>query len=423
MKVLDLDQMAVEILLANDRGGYTQPTARLYPYQWNWDSALSALGFAEFDLDRAWRELETLFEGQWPNGMVPHIIFRSDDPDYFPGPTVWGSGTEPPSSGHSQPAVATTVALDLYRKDPKAGEPRLRALFPKLFAWHDWFHRARDPDGLGVIIATHPWETGRDNSPDWDAAMAAIVPTGVQPYVRRDTAHVDAEMRPTQEDYDRFLYMVEWGRRTGWAHEQITREGPFAVADPGLTFILLRADRDLQTIATLLGANVQANRIAAWIDAAEAGSEYLWSGDLGAYVARDVRTGAFGQGVSSVAFLSFYAGLLDSRTEGPLLATLDRIVASARYMVPSYDPGAQGYDPKRYWRGPVWGVVNYLIGRGLEECGHEKRAERVRTDTRRLIENAGFQEYYDPSDGAGCGGGDFSWTAAVWLSWAGGAAG
>ena len=40
-----------------------------------------------------------------PNGlgMIPHIVFRHNDPDYFPGPTIWDTNTEPPTSGHSQP--------------------------------------------------------------------------------------------------------------------------------------------------------------------------------------------------------------------------------------------------------------------------------------------------------------------------------
>jgi len=115
---VDLDTAARDILRANDRGGFTVPTARLYPYQWNWDSAFAALGFAEFDLDRAWRELETLVEGQWPNGMIPHIIFRRDDPDYFPGPPVWNTGREPPTSGYTQPPVLATVMRALYERDP-----------------------------------------------------------------------------------------------------------------------------------------------------------------------------------------------------------------------------------------------------------------------------------------------------------------
>ena len=52
------------------------PTKGLYPYQWNWDSAFAALGFAEFDLARAWAEIETLMSGQWESGMVPHILFH-----------------------------------------------------------------------------------------------------------------------------------------------------------------------------------------------------------------------------------------------------------------------------------------------------------------------------------------------------------
>ena len=73
---VELDQRAIAILRENEWGDYTLPTLGLYPYQWNWDSMFVALGFSEFDLDRAWREVETLFQGQWNNGMAAHIVFR-----------------------------------------------------------------------------------------------------------------------------------------------------------------------------------------------------------------------------------------------------------------------------------------------------------------------------------------------------------
>ena len=47
---------AQSILRANDRGGYTVPNGRVYPFQWNWDSAFVALGFDTFDRPRAWTE-------------------------------------------------------------------------------------------------------------------------------------------------------------------------------------------------------------------------------------------------------------------------------------------------------------------------------------------------------------------------------
>ena len=77
---MELKQQAIEVLRQNDRGGYTIPTASgLYPAQWNWDSCLVALGLAQFDEARAVTEIETLFGGQWPDGMVPHILFHGDD--------------------------------------------------------------------------------------------------------------------------------------------------------------------------------------------------------------------------------------------------------------------------------------------------------------------------------------------------------
>src|SRR5205823_3015019 len=108
--VEELDHRAREILLRNDRGTYTVPNGRVYPFQWNWDSAFASLGFAAFDLDRAWREIESLFEGQWEDGFLPHIIFWKDDAGYFAGP---GSGPHRASLGIRQgqlPGVGCAVA-------------------------------------------------------------------------------------------------------------------------------------------------------------------------------------------------------------------------------------------------------------------------------------------------------------------------
>jgi len=419
--VSDLDKAAEAVLRANDRGGYTVPTAGLYPYQWNWDSAFAALGFAEFDIDRAWRELETLAEGAWPNGMWPHILFRADDPDYFPGPSVWGAGASVgapiASSGVSQPPVAATVARILYERDPEVGLARLRALFPKLLAWRDWFHRDRRGRS-GTILVTHPWESGRDNSPDWDGAMARVPIRDLGPFQRRDTGHVDPAMRPTKEDYDRYLSLVAWGREAGWDTHRIAAEGPFAVADPTMTFILLRADRDLRVLAEGLGETEAAARLGADCEAGAEAAAALWSEDLGAYAARDERSGAFADGVSSAALLAWYAGLRDPVHEQRLLATLHDLLDAAPLAVPSFDPRHPKFDARRYWRGPVWAVVNWMVARGLHEAGHTSEAERLRGDTRRLIEGAGFYEYFDPCDGSGAGGPDFTWTAAIWLAWA-----
>lgn len=404
------DEQARAILRGNDRGGYTVPTSGLYPYQWNWDSAFAAWGFATFDTTRAWSEMETLFTGQWSNGMVPHILFHKPDPGYFPGPDVW-AGTGPVhSSGISQPPVAASFARRIYDMDPEAGRAAVKALFPKLFAWHKWFMTWRLDQGAACI--THPWEAGRDNAPDWDSAMASIDPVGVGDYKRRDTSHVDPAMRPTKYDYDRYIWLVQLGRRLKWNEAALLEQNPFRVADPTMTFILLRAQRDLAYLGRAIGEDTR--EIEKDIVVLEAGAETLWNPSIKSYDSRNVRSGEWAGCVSNASFLNWYAGI--DRPE--MAEQYDRISSICRYPVPSYDPASDRFDAKRYWRGPTWGIVNALIGLGLDECGHKDRAAALRMATRDLIAKHGFAEYFDPHTGDAAGGGSFTWTAAIWLAWA-----
>jgi glycogen debranching enzyme len=419
------DREAIEILKANDRGGYTVPTSRLYPYQWNWDSAFVALGFATFDQDRAWREIEMLFEGQWDDGMLPHILFRRDDPDYFPGPSVWEAGgakagTKMPSSGHSQPPVVATVVRELVETGGDESERRARTFFDKMMAYNRWFHRERDPDGKGVIGVVHPWESGRDNSADWEEALMRVqVPADLGSYQRRDTAHIDAEQRPRQAQYDRYLTLVKFGRESGWKQSTIARQGQFFVADPGVHFMLMRADRDLLALAERLEKTAEADEIRARLATSEAGTDLLWNEAVSAFCARDLKTGDFSDAISSSAALAFYAGAGSAEQRGAMTDHLRRILDKVDYGLPSLDPEHTRFEPKRYWLGPVWMVMNFMIARGLDEAGQTALADRIKADSRRLIEQQGFYEYFNPATGEGCGGDDFSWTAAMWLAWAG----
>ncbi|MEO1153810.1 MAG: hypothetical protein AAFV31_04885 [Pseudomonadota bacterium] len=410
---ITLDEQARAILSANDRGGYTVPTDGLYPYQWNWDSAFAAWGFATFDVDRAWAEVETLFSGQWPDGMVPHILFHKDDPGYFPGPDVWGTdGCGPiPSSGISQPPVAATFVRAIWEADLAGGAPHARTLYSKLLAWHRWFMDWRTENG--AVCISHPWEAGRDNAPDWDGAMAGIDPEGVGQYTRRDTSHVDAAMRPTKYDYDRYIWLVQQGRRLGWDQAALRAENPFRVADPTMTFILMRAHRDLIWMGRELGEEVA--EIEGWVETLTQGAATLWNPGIGAYDAFDTRAKQFAGCVSNASFLCWYGGIDDAR----MLDQITRVWDAVQFPVPSHDPASDRFDAQRYWRGPTWGMMNALIGIGLADAGHGREAERLRHATASLIAKHGFAEYFDPQTGAPAGGGTFTWTAAIWLAWAG----
>lgn len=404
-----LDQAARDILRLNDRGGYTVPTEGLYPYQWNWDSAFAAMGFAQFNVDRAWVEFETLFSGQWDNGMVPHILFHQVDEGYFPGPEMWKSVGPIPSSGITQPPVAATMVRLVFERNPNVGLARLAPLYDKIVAWHDWFMAWRLDQG--AVCTTHPWETGRDNAPDWDGAMAAIDPVGVGEYRRRDTSHVDSEMRPTREDYDRYVWLVQRGARLNWDDAAMLQDTPFRVADPSMTFTLMRAQRDLAELGRSLGRDV--STIEGQIAKLESGAQTLWNETLGCYDSRDTRTGEWANSISNASFLCWYGGLPAPQ----MRAVLTHVLEGVTYGVPSFTPHDPKFEAKRYWRGPVWAVMNMLIGMGLDEMDLPE-GQVLREGTADLITKHGFSEYFDPLDGSPAGGGTFTWTAAVWLGWA-----
>ena len=49
----------------------------------------------------------------------------------------------------------------------------------------------------------------------------------------------------------------------------------------------------------------------------------------------------------------------------------------------STDPGHASFEPARYWRGPVWAVVIWMIATGIADAENTTMATRIRDDTRR----------------------------------------
>jgi glycogen debranching enzyme len=408
-----LEANAISILKENDRGSYTVPTKGLYPFQWNWDSCLTALGQNHFDEDRAWTEIETLMDHQWPCGMVPHIIFHQPDDGYFPGPDVWQSGRPVPTSGITQPPVAGFALRRLYERstNPAALEPRLRKVLPKIAKWHRWFYETRDPAGEGLVAVIHPWESGRDNSIDWDEAFERV-PRTTSPYVRKDLLHADPSHRPTKDWYDRYVWLIEHFRDLKWDTSKLHDASPFQVVDPGFNAILLRSCADLADLARALGMDDIAAENRRFAERGTAALENLWSEAHGQYLCRDRISGTLVQSPSVGGLLACFCAVPATRA-----ARIAQTIAShrTRFRVASHPPSDLRYDGKRYWRGPVWLVVNYMIADGLTRAGLTSPAAAIAASSLDLIRRSGIAEYYDPQTGEPCGGTRFTWTAAMVL--------
>jgi hypothetical protein len=425
----------VGVLRANDLGGRTKPAPRLYPHQWSWDSAFIAIGLAHIDPARALGELESLLAAQWADGRVPHIVFDPAAHGYSPGPDRWACATladaaprAPATSGLVQPPVHALAAWHIVRANPHqaAVRTRLAALYPRLLAWHRYLATARDPDGSGLVTIYHPWESGTDNSPRWDAPLANVEVGVVPPYERHDLQHVaDPSERPTRAEYDRYLWLVESLKAARYDDATIHRAHPFLVKDALFSAIFAAANEALGRLAEAAGApEAQRAEIARWARRAGAAVQRHVDARERLALDLDLRTGAPIRVRTCAGLAPLLVPGLERRVAGGLVHQLTGTSfagapAFAFPVVPSAAPGSPGFRSRAYWRGPSWPVVNWLLWWGLRRQEYAEQASELRAANLALLARpeARFGEYFEPYTGEQLGSPGQSWTAAVTLDW------
>jgi glycogen debranching enzyme len=422
---------------------------------WSWDAAFIAIGLAKLSTARALTELETLLSAQWRNGMIPHIVFADGDASYEPGPKRWACVDISPhapsgraTSGLMQPPVhgiAVRRILDAARRagDPerRAAADRIRALWPKLLAWHRYLAENRDPDHTGLLTIYHGWESGLDNSPRWDTPYDAVVPNPTfVPFRRADVNALDAlgavgaaqrptdneaqratggeEQRPTDTDYARYQWLIEELRQARYDDARAREKLSFLVADVLSSAIFAAASEELATVADelhlpgvdeLIG---HADRFRRGV--ARTTDENGFASDI------DLRTGRALHTKTIAGFAPLLSGGLPPAVRRRLVDTLfspdwagDPGLAFA--VPPSTSPSSPSFDPARYWRGPQWPPMNWLLIWGLERSGEREAAACLRSSTLDQLSDGLFAEYYHPFTGEALGARPQSWTAAVAL--------
>lgn len=429
---------AAYVLGENSLGGATKAAPTLYPHQWSWDAGFTALGLARLDVRRAAGELDALFRGQWRNGMLPHIVFAADPGDYFPGPGWWGCAEAsadaprtPATSGLCQPPVHALAAERIVELAQRRGDRAVAAewladCYPRLLAWHRFLARSRTDPGSGLLVIYHGWESGLDNSPRWDGPYGRVqVGPDLPAYTRRDVGHVgDRAQRPTDREYDRYLWLVEEARRAGFDPERMRAVLSFQVGDVLFTAVFAVAcdvladladqlDRvDPGTAEELRGYAARARTaVLAQVDPATG-----LAGDL------DLRTGEPLRTQTVAGFAPLVAGGVPDALRTHLV---DLLLGPAwaghpglRWpLPPSTSPEAAYFQPRTYWRGPVWPVMSWLLDWALRREGATDAADRLRRAGLEQLAEGSFAEYYEPFTGEPLGSARQSWTAAVALDW------
>ena len=89
-----------------------------------------------------------------------------------------------------------------------------------------------------------------DNSPLWDEALGRINPTAdeIPDYQRVDVELADPFERPTDGEYDRYVYLVGLFRELDYRPDRIPDATPFALQSVLFNSLLVQSNRDLAQI-------------------------------------------------------------------------------------------------------------------------------------------------------------------------------
>ena len=376
----DLSARARSVLDAHWRPpGFCVPNATTYPWQWLWDSCFHAVCWARLGRpERAVSELTAALAHQAPDGFVPHMTYWDADRRHaeFWGRTGTSSLTQPPMYGH---AVAELVRLGV--DVPADLVERARRGIDFVFATR--FRRG------GGVVALHPWESGCDDSPRWDA----------------------------------------WAGTHGWSYprwkvckgelvEAIAVDpvagsprasALFEVASAGFNALVAFNAAELASVTGDERLAAGAAGLVGWLATRWDADGTTWRDDV---VVGPAATGG-------VRTLDALLPVLVSDDPAAVDAAFAQIGADTAFGG-GYGPagvhrGEAVFDPQAYWRGPAWPQITYLLWVAARRQDRPDAAAWLASRLQDGARRSGLAEYWHPDTGAGLGAIPQSWAALAAL--------
>ena len=263
----------------------------------------------------------------------------------------------------TKPPLLAWAAWKLYEID--GDREFLDEIYEPVVRWNDWWFEKNDVNGDGLCEYQHPFSSGLDDSPLWDAGMPVEAP-----------------------DLNTYLCL------------QQEALGKMAAAI-GET----RAAAEWEARAEAMARRMQAGP---------------WDAQAGLFWAR--KDGLPIRVRTPFNLFPLMTGRMPPEIVKRLVAHLtDEREFWPRYPVPTVALDDPTYDPLQMWRGPTWANVNYLLIEGLERCGYDEVARELRRRSLEMMMGASdIFEYYNPTTGEAPpkAAAIFGWSSAVFIEMA-----
>ncbi len=310
-----------------DPGGdrVISPITRVWSVDWggwvlaDWDNLFAATLASVGSRDLAYANAMEILRESTAEGFVPNYARAGK----------WKS------FDRSEPPVGAITVLGLYRKFHDLWF--LEDAFPPLMRWNRWWSEHRDIQGYLAWGSDGQNKPGNLDDDSRGTRQGAILESGL-------------DNSPMYDDttYNRQTHVLEY-------------------ADVGLMSMYITDCDALAQIAETLDKQAEARELKDRAARYRAKLATLWDEHTDIFLNKNLHTGQFNTRLSPT---NFYPMLAKAATPAQARTMIERHLLNptefwGEWIIPSIERNDPAFKDQDYWRGRIWGPMNYLVYLGL----------------------------------------------------------
>ena len=326
---------------------------------WAWDTWRFSAALAKFDPELAKDNIRAMFDYQQPDGMIIDCIY-----------------TDPAENNarDSKPPLVSWAVDEIFTHTNDTAF--ISEMYPQLMAYYKWWYNKRDHNRNGMCeygstdgtLEAAAWESGMDNAIRFD----------------------DAKMLKNN------------GAEDAWSMDQESVD---------LNAYLALECKLLKKFASILGVTFDGPDYSSQV------ADYFFDKEKGFFFDRRLKDGSFIQEPGCEAYTPLWTEVATADQVKAMLPLLTDTAKFSTYIpFPTVAADNPKYNPRGYWRGPIWLDQTYFAIRGLRNYGYNKMADeytlQVFDRLQGLKEGAPIHENYGTHTGELLKAPHYSWSSS-----------
>jgi putative isomerase len=326
---------------------------------WAWDSWRFSAALAKFAPELAKDNIRAMFDYQQPDGMIIDCIY-----------------TDPAENNarDSKPPLVSWAVDEIFTHTGDTAF--ISEMYPQLMAYYKWWYQKRDHNKNGMCeygstdgtLEAAAWESGMDNAIRFD----------------------DTKMLKNE------------GADDAWSMDQESVD---------LNAYLALECKLLKKFAGILGVTFDGPDNGAQV------ADYFFDKEKGFFFDRRLKDGSFIQEPGCEAYTPMWTEVATADQVKAMMPLLTDTAKFSTYIpFPTVAADNPKYNPRGYWRGPIWLDQTYFAIRGLRNYGYNKMADeytmQVFDRLQGLKEGAPIHENYGTHTGELLKAPHFSWSSS-----------